>query len=421
MAKIKKPQDADLKFLERSASLLSTVAEAGREIGALLDLDEILELLLDKALASTGGETGSIMMLDGEAGELTLQVHRGTHPYHAVHVSRHLGEGISGWVAQTGEPLHLVRAVRDERFEGVYQEGEIVDALCAPLTYQGLLVGVININHHTTETQFTDDDLHALVALGGYAAVAIQNAGIYHELQEHRKVQEHLLSKVITAQEDERKRVAADIHDGPAQALAGLPYRIETIERLLAIDTDRARGELAKLQDAVLQATQGLRRILVGLRPTLLDDLGLIPALRQHLEGFRVHTGIHAALECFEGPLPLDSTSETVIYRVVQEALNNVTKHSWATEVRVTASLEDGEVVVSVKDNGRGFEPALWVEQGGPERLGIVGMRERARMVGGTLLIRSAQEMGTEVILRVPVEPVQRRGSRGEEGSIVNG
>lgn len=216
--------------------------------------------------------------------------------------------------------------------------------------------------------------------------------------QMESQLRREVLRRSIMAQEEERRRIARELHDETAQTLTGLSLGLGRIE--VATDLEAARGEAKRLGDEVVHTMRELRRIAMDLRPTTLDDLGLIVALQQLAEeclagpatqvAFR-HSGFHRRL---------DGTLETTIYRVVQEALTNATKHADAEAIEISVAEKDGFVVAGVRDNGKGFEPGSGTSRG----LGLGGMRERAGLVGGELEIESAPGAGTAIVLRVPAE-----------------
>jgi two-component system, NarL family, sensor histidine kinase UhpB len=200
---------------------------------------------------------------------------------------------------------------------------------------------------------------------------------------------------VLQAQESERARVARDLHDEANQALTGVLLRLQaTAERAPA----ELRAELAETQGVATQAMEELLRLARELRPAALDDLGLAAALRTLVAEFGRRAGIDAEFTLGPGALDaLDEDEQIVVYRVVQEGLSNVAQHSGAHRVRVSAVREDGRAVVRVDDDGRGFDPAATAGGG----LGLTGMRERAVLAGGAVVVRSVAGEGALVELRL--------------------
>ncbi len=165
-----------------------------------------------------------------------------------------------------------------------------------------------------------------------------------------------LSSRVIRAQEDERQRVARDIHDGPAQALANVVFRVDICEKLLEQDVERAKTELERLKRLVRQSLQDVRKIIFDLRPMALDDLGLTSALRGYFDDFEDKTDVSVTFSVHGGDKEIDSAVETTVFRIIQEALNNAWKHAQSENVSVELWVESDAVKAAVEDDGRGFD-----------------------------------------------------------------
>jgi len=200
---------------------------------------------------------------------------------------------------------------------------------------------------------------------------------------------------VLRGQEEERRRLARDLHDEVNQALTAILLRLEALAQA---GPERA-DELAELKRLVNRAMAELLNLARQLRPAALDDHGLVPAIEAQLEGFAARTGVEARFHTRGDPSALDDDRQTAIYRVAQEALANVGRHSSATSVEVELdALESGAAELQVWDDGGGFDPSRRRNGG----LGLEGMAERARLVGGELDVRSAPGAGTRVTLRIP-------------------
>lgn len=208
-------------------------------------------------------------------------------------------------------------------------------------------------------------------------------------------------AKIIQAQEEERRRVAREIHDGPAQAMANVVFRAEVCERLVDVDMERAKNELKDLREQVRFCLKETRKIIFDLRPMTLDDLGLIPTLRRFLDTMKERTGILTEVRVIGGERRLDSYLEIGLFRVIQEALNNVEKHANASMVKVVVEFGTGFVSAGIEDNGQGFDPN---ERAVGESFGLLGMRERMNILSGELNIKSQQGYGTKITVKVPVK-----------------
>lgn len=218
-------------------------------------------------------------------------------------------------------------------------------------------------------------------------------------LDEHGARLRALSSQIIKAQEEERLRIARELHDETAQALASLLVRQRVAER--TTDPEALQRTMADLRALTSEALEGVRRMALELRPTMLDDLGLVAAVEAFARQFGQRTGIPVEVRVARRPDRLPPEVELVAFRVIQEALSNVARHSGASRAEVGLSAGPELLVVTVADDGRGFDltPALDSRE---RSLGLFGMRERAALVGGRLRIDSRPARGTRVHLEVP-------------------
>jgi signal transduction histidine kinase len=288
---------------------------------------------------------------------------------------------------------------RSERVDSVLEDPEIDQqaarrlgvhsALFVPLVVHGRPIGVVIAHDKSGPTPaFTDDDLRLAEALASRAASAVDLS---------QRVSRDVVGRVVAAQELERKRLARELHDETGQALTSILLGLKPLEQALA--DDEGRDAMAAVRELVVSTLRDVRRLAVELRPSALDDFGLVPALERLIETFREQTGIQVDLESRLGEKRLPSSVETALYRIVQEALTNVVKHSGAGRVSVVLTVKDGSVNALVEDDGRGFDPAAARDEG----LGLVGMRERLALVGGRLRIESGAGKGTTLVAEVPL------------------
>lgn len=205
---------------------------------------------------------------------------------------------------------------------------------------------------------------------------------------------------MIQSQESERKRLSRSMHDGPAQALSNFILQTEIAMRLFDVDQDKARDELSNLKSSASSTFQKVRDFISELRPMMLDDLGLVPTIKRYVDGFREKTGLDVSALVSGTERRLASYLEVMIFRAVQELLNNAAVYSQANQVKVQIDIAESEVRVSVEDDGKGFDPAQVESQ--DSGLGIKLIRERVEMLGGTFEIDSAIGKGTRVMFNVP-------------------
>ena len=217
--------------------------------------------------------------------------------------------------------------------------------------------------------------------------------------------------RVIRAQEEERRRVAREIHDGPAQAMANVVLRAEICERLYLAGREEVTQELAQLKVLVKESLRELRRIIFNLRPMALDDLGLVPTLNRYLENLREQEGTPVRLAVAGREVRLPSAVEVAVFRMVQEAVNNARKHAQASRIQVGIQFVEGEaVVIVVEDDGIGFDmEALKQEWVNRESFGLMSMKERIELLGGEFEVTSAPGRGTRIVARLPFEEMKER------------
>jgi signal transduction histidine kinase len=258
-----------------------------------------------------------------------------------------------------------------------------------PLLARGRALGVVAVHDKLgAEARFSDEDLRLAEIFAARAAVAV-------DLSE--RVARDTVRRVIGAQELERRRLARELHDETGQALTSILLGLKSI-RAAATPEEAERAE-NNLRELVVQALQDVRNLAVELRPTALDDFGLIAALERLAATFSERTGIKATVAATVGDSRLPPDTETVVYRLVQEALTNVVKHAAASEVGIVLTRRDGGVSAVVEDNGQGFAES----DVRSDALGLLGMRERLALLGGTLAIESTPGQGTAVIAYLPL------------------
>lgn len=239
-------------------------------------------------------------------------------------------------------------------------------------------------------------------------------------LQQSQQMQEQLrlLSRqLLLAQEEERKKISRELHDVIGQTLTSINVRLASLKKATTTNTKTLERNIARTQELVEHSVKIVHRFARELRPTALDDLGLIPALHTFMKTFRQETGIQVSLSAFAAVEQVDGDKRTVLYRVAQEALTNVGRHAQASRAEVQIQKLDGAICMTIKDDGKGFwqEKVLRATKG--ERLGLLGMRERLEMVGGKFSVASAPGKGTVVLAQVPLMDGRRSGARRKSAS----
>jgi len=225
---------------------------------------------------------------------------------------------------------------------------------------------------------------------------------IFSKLKEIKQIQQLGVS-IIKAQEEERKRVAREIHDGPAQLLANIVMRAEYILKLMEVEPHSVKVELVRLQELVRQSLQDVRKIIFDLRPMVLDDLGLVPALHRYIDDYKKQFKINVEFVFFGKQERLSPTVEVALFRVVQEALNNVHKHAHAHQVMVKMEQLSNKIAVSIRDDGGGFDIDAITKSKHRECYGLINMRERTQILQGEFKITSSPGKGTVITIVIPL------------------
>jgi signal transduction histidine kinase len=386
--------------LERANRGLEATQAVAVAVGAEVDLDRILELVVKRGRALVEARSVVILLLDGDELVLTAIAGEGRRtddvriPVHA---------STSGEVMQRGLPERIddVRArlrIAPEQF-GV---DDAKTALAVPLAYRGEPLGVLlAFDHGRDAMPFSDDDEQTLKAFAASAATAVATA---------RSVQRQRLSDALAAAESERRRWAQELHDETLQALGGLRVLLSSARRANDLDTFGSATDQALEQ--IEQEITNLRAIITELRPAALDELGLAAALEALFERHRTINDLeitHALdLPGAKGSSPLlAADTQATIYRVVQEALTNVAKHAEATAASVKVRAQDTSLIVEISDNGRGFA----TDTAGTG-FGLTGMRERILAANGNLTIESSAS-GTTVAATLPLTQARPSADAG--------
>jgi len=258
---------------------------------------------------------------------------------------------------------------------------------------------------------FTEDSLDTLTAIGRQIGIAIENASLYEELRQKEVLRRQLLEREITLREKERKRIARDLHDQTGQRLTSMIMMLSLLEEVVPAPEVQAR--VRDLRDTAAQVLKEVRDLALHLRPSLLDDLGLLATLRHYLKHYQNRYRLIVDFQTLglDGKrLPPDV--ETSLFRITQQALTNVARHAQAHSVTVLLEHRGTSVQLIVEDNGKGFDLAQVMDSRPHEgNLGLYCMRERAALIGGTLTIESTPGRGTAVFVRIPVE-----GGKGDDG-----
>lgn len=391
---------ARLRRAEQDLRELHLLYQVGQALASNLDLSSLLSDIRNQVPQAMGAERCSIMLLDEQTRELVLEL-PDPHTAEQREFRIPLDRGIAGWVATNGIGQIVNDVEQDPRwFDGVARDVdfETRQILCAPMRIGDRVVGVMQVLNKRDGTPFDEQDLRLLTTLATQAAIAVENARLVRSLKEER-------DRLLAKEAEVRAAIARDLHDGPTQSIAAIAMNIEFVKKLLRAMPERVESELDVLAELVHKTAYDIRTLLFELRPLGLETQGLLATLQQYVARFRDPAGImKLRLEAPSNIPRLPVEVEGAIFIIVQEAVNNARKHARADEVVIYLYLEEGHLIASVRDRGRGFNLAA-VESSYNTRgsLGLLNMRERARLIGGECRIRSAEGEGTTVELRVPL------------------
>ncbi len=380
------------------------VLEVSKAFMTEMNLNRLLELIVETVVKETQADRGSLMLLDPEGQELSIYAAIGL-PEEVVDKTRiKMGQGIAGWVAKKNRPLILTDGVHPiPEIQEAMRDDQIDSSLCVPMMTQGKCIGVLSVSRMKKGIPFTESDLELLSILGEQAAIAVHNARLYENIAQQQYTLDELRAKTIQAEEDERKIVALEIHDVISQAIASLFYRIQTCERLIGSDVERAQREFLEIKEMARNTLDAVTRLMFNLRPPVLDDFGVFPALRRYLDQYQRENGIGVKMRVKGRRTRFPPSVELTIYRIVQEALTNVRKHAEANQVKVKFEVDRERVAGVVEDNGKGFDPSAFSARKEIEgHLGLFSMKERAALLGGTLEVESSPGGGTVVMFEIP-------------------
>jgi len=409
--------------LQRQTEKLSTLNTLAVTVGQSLDLDEVLRSALDEVLELTRLGAGWISLRDEHGAKSRIVASRGL-PERAALAHAHCAwnQSVCASVFESGRPQvfhdgqpHPCPAA------GYLQKDGLVFRACVPLKSKDLVLGVMSLAGGASSDMwmFTEDSLDMLTAIGRQIGIAVENASLYEELRQKEVLRRQLLERSITLQEEERKRIARELHDQTGQRLTSIIMTLGVLEEV--VSTPEARAHVHDLRNTVAQILKEVRDLALHLRPAVLDDLGLLAALRHYLKGyqnrFRLLVDFHV-LGLDGKRLPPEV--ETALFRIAQEALTNVARHAQAHSVTVLLEDRGASAMLIVEDDGRGFDVARVMDSRPHEgNLGLYGMRERASLLGGTLTVESTPGRGTTVFVRIPLEG--REGDDGKDSSARGG
>ena len=396
---------------------LTALSHISSAISGLQDLDAVLRIALDNVLELMNSAVGGILLLDEPTKTLSYRVQHGLSAKYTEGRRIALGEGIAGRVAQKGEPILVEDVSKDPRVtrpDLVSAEG-LKGFISIPLKVKDRVVGVMNIASHVAG-RFGTDDLSLLNSIGDYLGTTIEQTRLYERLAQARERYQALLRHALTAQEHERKRIAAELHDETSQSLTSLTLSLMAIISMAEMKGIKDEEFLEKLKTThsyAVYAGNEVVKLMKELRPTLLDELGMTAAIHRYAKDNLETQGIKVSTEFINTDQRFPPEVEVTLFRIAQGAIGNILEHSGAKNAAIKLECNDTECVLNVEDDGKGFDVSKLtrVEPSG-RGAGLFTMRERARLVGGSGFVESQPGQGTKIIVKVPVA---QEGENGED------
>jgi signal transduction histidine kinase len=391
---------------QKAASRLSALNAVSEEITSELELDKVLPKVLEIAEDLVGADAGGIAL----AGECGMRLH---YPYlhnlpsELADVSIPVGQGLAGQVMATGRPA----IVRNYQAFGnaipAFVQAGLTSVVSIPIVRGERTFGALTLASIDEAKHFADTDVALLTGIGRQAGIAIENARLYQRMRFYAR-------QIIRVQEEERKRIARELHDETIQMLIVISRRLELLPTPPESHPQSARQLLQSVQALLRDTQQGVRRFAQGLRPPTLDDLGLAAAIRGLANDLAESDGIEPEVSVLGQARRLAPEEELTLFRIAQEALNNVWRHSGASRVTIQLAFGPDCVRMTVSDNGCGFDaPHRTDDLVTIGKLGLIGMDERAQSLGGTLTIQSAPGQGTEIVVDIPVQSKTEQTGEG--------
>lgn len=391
---------------------LATLLEASQRLAShQLDLDELLgDVARSIVKTLPAAEAASLWLYDERRNELVVRAWAGYDDGAISGLALSPNNGLMGLVHRSRQP-HIIDDVASEPTFGVLDRpglNVVRSALGVPLLVEGWSIGALSADNFSRPKAFDENDSRLLQSLAAQAAVAIQNAHLFEQVRAGRERLQALSRRLVEVQEAERRHTALELHDEVGQILTGLKLILEASTRLPADKTRASLNEAKALLNELIMRVDDLS---LDLRPTMLDDLGLLAALLWHLERYTAQTNVRVTFQHtgLEGRRFAPEV-ETAAYRIVQEALTNVARHADVSEATVRAWADQDVLAVQIEDQGAGFDPEATLAAG--DTTGVAGMRDRAVLLGGKLTVESAPGTGTRLTAEFPLgdHSLERRG-----------
>lgn len=395
--------DATRNFYQRHRELwvLNSVAFA---MNQTQDLDAILMTALEKALKVLNLTSGGIFLIDYDKATFVLRAQQG-FPKNVT--------GKAGQIQLYDEILKQSLLTKNliltpepifPPFKSMLksENNKTIQLTCFLITAKEKASGFLALNVPADKDITAGQDFHLLGSLSNFLGGAIENTQLAQTIRRHREELKGLTAKLFHSQETERRRIARELHDEVGQALTGINFTLETIEKIAVKEPERIKTHIQEIKKQINRTYQEMRRLSHRLHPALLSDLGLEPALDAYLKNISEHSGLRIDFKMMGFGKRMDPDLESVLYRLSQEALTNTLKHAGATQFKLSIIKSYPNIIFLAQDNGIGFEAESFM--GTTPALGLLSMRERAAMLGGKFTLRTSKGAGVSIRVEIPIK-----------------
>ncbi|MDE3088152.1 MAG: GAF domain-containing sensor histidine kinase, partial [Chloroflexota bacterium] len=374
---------------EEATRELSVMFETCRILGSTLDVTQLVNAAIAKIVTQLEPMlAGMIYLYDASEQALILRASRVRDEHILLAPTEHdCAKRAAQQAFETGNIA----------YETEPQSG--LSMIAVPLVAHAQTVGALCLAHRAAFSNYA-----VIQTLARQLGIALENAWLYEQVQEKEKLRGQLLARAVAAQEEERKRIARELHDDTGQTLTALGVGLGGVEETIGQNVELAQYQIAELKNMTMHAIDNLRQYISDLRPSVLDDMGLVSAVRWYAQQYSERAGIDIDVQIAGTKRRLASQVETVLFRIAQEGLNNIRRHAHATHATMRLVFADAAVILTIADDGRGFavDQVLGVQ---PERRawGLLGVQERVSLVGGKFKVDSAPGRGTKMTVEIPV------------------
>lgn len=419
-------ENADLfQKTRRQVAVMQALHDISLEITSRLDSHRVLAIVIEQATTLLNAQGGSVGVYDPETKLINILAHSNAN---FQSILMRVGEGAAGRVIATGKP-QVINDLRHWKGRSpVYKDSAYNAILTVPLIWREEVFGTLSVLASVDRRPFTDDDVELMSLFADLVSIALKKAELFSQVVQLSQNLEHkveqrtdqlvkarealaqkaqqlqrLLGNTVRVQEDERTRIARDLHDGLNQLITAILFELQAAQEcILGERTDDALAKMTVAKKLLRTIEAENRRIIYGLRPPVLDTQGLVPALKWYVTTLPEYYNIVGSVQVMGDPVRLSADTETTIYRIVQESLNNVAAHAQAQSAQIHIDFNQTNLQIIIQDDGIGFDDE-YLLTAVPGQMGLIGMQERAQSIAGKVDVRSVPGQGTWVTLDIPL------------------